>query len=130
MLVEMIQRGQGCVDCARRALQHRLQLGAVVAGNEVAAVRIPSGSCPSRSAAASQPRNPRTREPYAREGYRTTRTELGGTLAPPIVEEVLAAYRSEGQRLVAISRAVDLIAWALASRRGDVRTADPLQLTL
>jgi hypothetical protein len=41
----------------------------------------------------------------AREGYRTTRTELRETLAPHTVNEVLAAYRSEGQRLVASRRA-------------------------
>ena len=49
----------------------------------------------------------------AREGYRTTRTELGGTLAPQTVSEVLAAYRSEGQRLVATATAVELITRAL-----------------
>jgi hypothetical protein len=52
----------------------------------------------------------------AREGYRTTRTELGGALPPRTVEEVLAVYRSEGQRLVATAAAVELIARAL--RRG------------
>jgi hypothetical protein len=49
----------------------------------------------------------------AREGYRTTRTELGRTLSPGTVDEVLAAYRSEGQRLVATAAAVELITQAL-----------------
>jgi hypothetical protein len=49
----------------------------------------------------------------AREGYRTTRTELGGILSPPAVGEVLAAYQSEGQRLVATAAAVELITQAL-----------------
>lgn len=49
----------------------------------------------------------------AREGYRTTRSELGGTLPPHTLDEVLAAYQSEGQRLVATATAVELIAKAL-----------------
>jgi hypothetical protein len=53
----------------------------------------------------------------ARDGYRTTRTELDGTLPPHTVDEVLEAYRSEGQRLVATARAVELIARALRIRR-------------
>lgn len=53
----------------------------------------------------------------ARQGYRTARTDLGGRLPPPGVDAVLAAYRSEGSRLVATARAVDLILRAL---RGEV----------
>jgi hypothetical protein len=49
----------------------------------------------------------------AREGYRTTRTELGGTLSPHTIDEVLAVYRAEGQRLVATAAAAELIARAL-----------------
>jgi hypothetical protein len=37
----------------------------------------------------------------AREGYRTARTELGGTLPPHAIDTVLAAYRKEGARLAA-----------------------------
>jgi len=53
----------------------------------------------------------------AREGYRTARTELGGALPAHGVDAVLAAYRSEGRRLVDTARAVDLIGRAL---RGEV----------
>jgi hypothetical protein len=49
----------------------------------------------------------------ARDGYRTARTELGGQLPPAGVDAVLAAYRSEGKRLVDTARAVDLVARAL-----------------
>ncbi len=49
----------------------------------------------------------------ARQGYRTTRTELGDLLPPAGVDAVLAAYQEEGRRLVATARAVDLIARAL-----------------
>jgi hypothetical protein len=53
----------------------------------------------------------------AREGYRTARTELGDALPAHGVDAVLAAYRSEGRRLVDTARAVDLIGRAL---RGEV----------
>jgi hypothetical protein len=56
----------------------------------------------------------------AREGYRTARAELGGQLPPGGMEAVLAAYRTEGGRLVETARAVDLIERAL---RGEVFTA-------
>lgn len=52
----------------------------------------------------------------AREGYRRARTELGKDLPPGGLAAVLEAYRSEGRRLVAASRAVDLVTRAL---RGD-----------
>lgn len=63
----------------------------------------------------------------ARNGYRTARTELGDRLPPPSLDALLAAYRSEGKRLVATARAVDLIARAL---RGEtfpprLRSAEP-----
>ena len=57
----------------------------------------------------------------ARDGYRTTRTDLGGTLPPHVVEQVLEAYRSEGQRLVDAARAVELIGRALVNLRGHVQ---------
>jgi hypothetical protein len=55
----------------------------------------------------------------ARQGYRTARTELGDVLPVPGLDAVLAAYRSEGSRLVATACAVDLVARAL---RGEVFT--------
>jgi hypothetical protein len=55
----------------------------------------------------------------ARQGYRTARTELGDVLPVHGLDAVLAAYRSEGSRLVATARAVDLVARAL---RGEVFT--------
>ena len=63
------------------------------------------------TALAALPRHPvRACVQGAREGYRTTRTELGGTLPPHTVEEVQAVYRSEGQPLIATATAVDLSA--------------------
>jgi hypothetical protein len=53
----------------------------------------------------------------AREGYRSTRTELAGALPAAGVDAVLDAYRSEGRRLVGTARGVDLIGRAL---RGEV----------
>ncbi len=55
----------------------------------------------------------------ARQGYRSARTELGGALPPAAVDAVLTAYRTEGRRLVAAARAVDLVSRAL---RGEVFT--------
>jgi hypothetical protein len=55
----------------------------------------------------------------AREGYRTARTELAGTLPPHAVDTVLAAYRKEGARLAATARAVGLVERAL---RGETFT--------
>ena len=49
----------------------------------------------------------------ARQGYRTARTELGGVLPVSGVDAVLAAYRSEGHRLVTAARAADLVERAL-----------------
>jgi hypothetical protein len=53
----------------------------------------------------------------ARRGYRSARSELGEALPPHGLDAVLAAYRGEGQRLVATARAVDLVTRAL---RGEV----------
>jgi hypothetical protein len=55
----------------------------------------------------------------ARQGYRTARTELAGTLPPHAIDTVLAAYRKEGARLAAVASAVDLVERAL---RGEVLT--------
>ncbi len=45
----------------------------------------------------------------ARQGYRGARTELGDVLPPQGIDAVLAVYRTEGNRLVATARAVDLV---------------------
>ena len=55
----------------------------------------------------------------ARQGYRTARTELAGTLPPHAIDTVLAAYRKEGARLAATAQAVNLVERAL---RGEVFT--------
>jgi hypothetical protein len=55
----------------------------------------------------------------ARDGYRCARAEVGGDLPPAGLDAVLAAYRSEGRRLVETARGVDLIERAL---RGEVFT--------
>ena len=52
----------------------------------------------------------------ARQGYRTARTELGGVLPASGVDAVLAAYRSEGHRLVTAARAADLVERALRGK--------------
>jgi hypothetical protein len=52
----------------------------------------------------------------ARQGYRTARTELGGALPVSGVDAVLAAYRSEGRRLVTAARAADLVERALRGK--------------
>lgn len=49
----------------------------------------------------------------ARQGYRSARAELGKDLPPGSLAAVLAAYKSEGQRLVTAQRAADLISRAL-----------------
>jgi hypothetical protein len=52
----------------------------------------------------------------ARQGYRTARTELGGVLPVSGLDAVLAAYRSEGSRLVTAARAADLVEQALRGK--------------
>jgi len=53
----------------------------------------------------------------AREGYHTVRTDLGESLPPHACSAVLVAYRREGRRLAAATRAVELIEQALRSQR-------------
>lgn len=53
----------------------------------------------------------------ARQGYRTAAADLDGVLPPHAYSAVLAAYRLEGNRLAAASRAVDLVEEALRVRR-------------
>jgi hypothetical protein len=68
----------------------------------------------------------------ARQGYRSARAELGDDLPPGGLAAVLSAYQTEGERLVATARAVDLVGRALrgetfvpqlASSSGGRRTA-------
>ena len=49
----------------------------------------------------------------AREGYRTIRTELAEQVPPHAADAALKAYRTEGRRLAATERAVDLVERAL-----------------
>jgi hypothetical protein len=49
----------------------------------------------------------------ARQGYRGVRAELGRDLPPSSISAVLAAYQTEGKRLVAAAKAADLINRAL-----------------
>ena len=49
----------------------------------------------------------------ARDGYRSARAELGKDLPPGSLAAVLAAYKAEGQRLVAAQRAADLVKRAM-----------------
>jgi hypothetical protein len=53
----------------------------------------------------------------ARTGYRTVRSELAEELPPHAVDALLTAYRTEGRRLAAIARAVELVERAI---RGEV----------
>jgi hypothetical protein len=49
----------------------------------------------------------------ARQGYRSVRAELGKDLPPASIDAVLSAYQTEGRRLVATAKAVDLVSRAL-----------------
>jgi hypothetical protein len=53
----------------------------------------------------------------ARQGYRTARTELAESLPPHAVDAMLAAYRTEGRRLAATAKAVELIERAIRGER-------------
>jgi hypothetical protein len=53
----------------------------------------------------------------ARQGYRTIRAEVGESLSPGEVDEVLAVYRVVGARLSAAAQSVTLVERAL---RGEV----------
>jgi len=61
----------------------------------------------------------------ARQGYRTARTELGGVLPVSGLDAVLAAYRSEGSRLVTAARAADLVEQALRGTKFTPRPDAP-----
>src|SRR5436190_15684747 len=62
----------------------------------------------------------------ARQGYRTARTELAGTLPPHAIDTVLAAYRKEGARLAATAEAVDLVERALRGEEFTPKMSLPL----
>lgn len=49
----------------------------------------------------------------ARQGFRTARTELSGTVPAHGIDAVLDIYRGEGTRLVTLARAVELVDTAL-----------------
>ena len=53
----------------------------------------------------------------ARQGYRSARAELGKDIPPGSLAAVLAAYQTEGRRLVATARAVDLVGRALRGEK-------------
>ncbi len=48
-----------------------------------------------------------------RRGYRTARADLGSSLPAETVDALIQAYEIEGRRLVAASRAADLVLQAL-----------------
>ena len=49
----------------------------------------------------------------AREGYRSVRAEFGRDLPPSSVSAILAVYQTEGRRLVATAKAIELVDRAL-----------------
>lgn len=57
----------------------------------------------------------------ARQGYRTARTELAEAVPPHAVDAVLAAYRTEGRRLAATAKAVELVERAIRGERFTAR---------
>lgn len=57
----------------------------------------------------------------ARQGYRTVRTELAEIVPPPALESVLGVYRTEGHRLAAAAKAVDLVERALHGERFTIK---------
>jgi hypothetical protein len=52
----------------------------------------------------------------ARQGYRATRTDLGEVVPPHVIDAVLRDCRTEGRRMAATVRAVELVERVL---RGD-----------
>src|SRR6266705_1634554 len=60
----------------------------------------------------------------ARQGYRTARTELGGVLPVSGLDAVLAAYRTEGRRLVTAAHAANLVEQALRGKEFAPRLHD------
>jgi hypothetical protein len=49
----------------------------------------------------------------ARQGYRTTRSELAELVPPHVIDAVLRDCRAEGRRLAATAKAVELVERAL-----------------
>lgn len=58
----------------------------------------------------------------ARQGFRTARSELTGTVPPHGIEAILDTYRREGGRLAALASAAELVEAAL---RGPDVPGDP-----
>jgi hypothetical protein len=52
-----------------------------------------------------------------RQARSTTRSALGGLLTPPTIADLLEAFDQEEARLLATSRALGLVAQALAGKR-------------
>jgi hypothetical protein len=73
----------------------------------------------------------------ARDGYRTTRSELGELVPPHVIDAALRDFRTEGRRMTATARAVNLVERALRGelphhggrrdQRPDQQTASPIQ---
>ena len=53
----------------------------------------------------------------ARQGWRTLRRDVGRELPPEVVEAAMAAYETQGARLVRIGRQVAVVREALQGRR-------------
>lgn len=60
----------------------------------------------------------------ARQGYRTARTELAEIVPPHAIDSVLAAYRTEGRRLAATAKAVELVERAIRGERFAAKIGD------
>ena len=52
----------------------------------------------------------------ARQGYRTTRSELGELVPPHVIDAALRDCSTEGRRLAAAARAVELVERALRAK--------------
>jgi hypothetical protein len=52
----------------------------------------------------------------ARQGYRTTRSELGELVPPHVIDAALRDCRTEGRRLAAVVRSVELVERELRAR--------------
>ncbi|WP_425453415.1 hypothetical protein [Thermomonospora umbrina] len=58
----------------------------------------------------------------AREGFRTARADLSGSVPPHGIEALMDVYRREGARLAALAEAITLVEAAL---RGEADADDP-----
>jgi hypothetical protein len=53
----------------------------------------------------------------ARDGLRTVRAELSGSVTPEVIEAAIAAYDREGRRLVTAGKQIEMVAAALRGER-------------